>query len=299
MFTLFRCGVLSASALALWFTLQSGIVPVSAGEEPAPAQAADETNAPAASDAPVATSTNDLSDRDVLMRILEELQSSREPARPSPEEQLKQFDALAVRVGDALVGRLDSIERGMAQQAQRDLEALQESNRTILMIAGAFAGLGFLGVMAAVVVLVRAINRLSEVAMTIPMHGLGVGAPTTSIGVAELTGNGTANFEQASTRFIGAIERLEKRILELEQSTHSAAIEISHAAHDVRLTPMVASAAGPVRSENVQSHSIGQPSNGDHDRPEAGAMGRDSEVGVLMGKGQALLNLGQSEEDKG
>lgn len=302
MFTSFRCGVWSAGALAIWFAFSLETLPVRAVEEPV-SPPAGETNAPATSDTsgvpPIPATTNELSDRDVLVRILEELRAARErePERPTLEEQFRQFDALAVRVGDTLAGRLDSIERGLSQQHQRDLETLESSNRTVLLIAGVFAGFGFLGVMVAVVVLVRAINRLSEVAMTFPMHGLGTSAPGTAIGVAELTGGGAAHFEQASTRFIGAIERLEKRILELEQSTHSAALEISHAAHDVRLAPASGAGTATVRADAPQAAaSGGQPSNGDRERAEAAGTTRESEVGVLMGKGQALLNLGQSEE---
>src|SRR5919109_863446 len=77
-------------------------------------------------------------------------------------------DALSQRVNESLASRLELIQRGLAQRQERELETLRDSNRTFLMVAGLFAGLSFLGIVLAAAILARAINRFSEVAMSIP-----------------------------------------------------------------------------------------------------------------------------------
>jgi hypothetical protein len=75
---------------------------------------------------------------------------------------------------------LRAIEQSIQEQHRRDIETLQNSNRTMLMIAGAFGVVGVLGILTAVAIIVRAMNRLSEVALALPA-GLGHGPTPTLI----------------------------------------------------------------------------------------------------------------------
>ena len=188
---------------------------------------------------------------------------------------------------------LASMEQALTSNQQRELEALRSSHRTFLTFSGVLAGLGFLGIIVAAVVLARAVNRFSEVALALPTSSQALPAPPErpALGSGDIPAVSPAQVEEAAARFQEAVKRLEDRIRELEnlgavtQATHegNGADEGSKAlpAEAGSALKLIASA---VEAEHAKAGSAGA------------AAKAPSEFALLLGKGQALLNLGKAQE---
>jgi len=234
-------------------------------------------------------------DRQAIEQALEQLREEvSASSKDVIERTARESDALSTKVNETLKERLELIERSLAQRQERELAALRDSNRTFLMVAGLFAGLGFLGIIIAAAILARAINRFSELAMSIPPgHALGRGSDAPALGAGDLHSIGPIQFEQASARFVEAMARLENRIKELEHSSHPTLDAVGQArpegaASIISTTPVTAEEQGTVHSKLPHSASTASHSSG--------AEEHRSEVSVLLGKGQSLVNLGQIDE---
>jgi len=170
---------------------------------------------------------------------------------------------------DVLASRLELIEKSLDQQREQQAEALRSSNRTLLTMAGIFVGVGFLTLLVMAFFQLRGMNRLAEIATGVP---LGAGLTPAAIAAGEtrlLTANGSGSSGAETVRLHGVIERLEQRIQELEGAARP--LPPSAAAIDITATNASRSPV-PAVVEDQAGH-----------------------VTVLMGKGQALLNLGQHE----
>jgi tetratricopeptide (TPR) repeat protein len=189
---------------------------------------------------------------------------------------------------DALAARLGAIESSLALQHQRALETRQETARTILLVAACLAGAALLGALLASLILARAVRRMSDMVVAVlpPARQLGPGSWGSHLpavaGAEPGPGEFPAAVEQAGAKFLGAIEQLEKRIVELEHSTQNSA----------HLPPGTSTAPGANGGSTSYEFSVSALQQKQY--PEA-----SGPAGVLVswiGKGQALLNLGQAEE---
>jgi tetratricopeptide (TPR) repeat protein len=224
-----------------------------------------------AAESPQAAPAVEAADRDAasqeILRAYLQLQEQLHAAQLAIERTRMEMDEAATRNAGALAARLRTIEESLASQRVRELEAMQSSNRTMLLVAGTFAGFGFLAMLFTAYFHWRAMNRLSEVSGGFSLsHTLGAGSALATIGPGDAHLVSVAPVEQSNTRLLGAIDRLEKRILELEQTAHH---------------PLPASAEG---------------ANGSGAPGEGQLPNTSSRIGTLLGKGQALLNLDQAEE---
>jgi len=207
------------------------------------------------------------------------------------ERSTRNANDLSRKVDETLSARLDLVERSMANNQQRHLDALRDANRSFLMQAGIFGGLGFLGVVFAAILLARAIGRFSKVALNLPGGRLPVSVTAGHAGLNASDPNAPlpAQFEQAGARFAESIERLLKRIEEWEQlmGGRFAAEQNKHSGNGPRALPTLAGDSEnlPTRGAKTQGEAAGATSNDAR-----------SEVSVLLGKGHALLNLGQARE---
>jgi tetratricopeptide (TPR) repeat protein len=170
--------------------------------------------------------------------------------------------------------RLRMIELSIDDQRLEEAKTMREANRNMLLVAGVFAGVGFLAMVLTSIFHFRAMNKLSVVVAALPMEsGYGTTAALTAQEkrlLAAQSGRG-----EKGTRLLGAIERLEQRVHELEHTSHSPT------APDAGLG---APSNGQARSPNVESQ----------DR-EAGEK-PDARISMFLGKGQTLLNMGQAEK---
>jgi tetratricopeptide (TPR) repeat protein len=196
-------------------------------------------------------------------------------------EQLRRdIETTAARNTSAITSGLAMLEPALAQLHKSQMQMVQSSNQTILIVAGLFAGVGFIALMSIVALLVRALGRFSEFAGNANRHAM-LASPAGSIGPGDIVNVNATAVEQASERFQHAIEHLQKRILELESAA----------------TPNVLEAGKPHSPAAAPSAAnISQLPPHDAVRRTADSAETASRASLLLGKGQALLNLDQAGE---
>ena len=213
------------------------------------------------------------------------------------EQTRREAEAAAMRNAEALTQRLTLIQQSLEAEHKRELEAVQSSNRTALMVAGALAATGLLGMFCLAFFLMRATNRLTEVAMTVPLsHALGTGYSPNVLTAGDshlAVGNPT---ELASARFLGAIEQLEKRLRELEQTAQAASGGTSGHANE---QPNRETAKAEANSDTKAAAST-TPHDPEKNRSAWQEPASDSShpphVALLLAKGQTLLSLDKPAE---
>ena len=225
---------------------------------------AQETNVPATAD----TRSQDPSNAEALRSYLQ-LQEQLHATQLALERNRQEAETLAARNAEAVAARLQLIEQAVSTQRTRELEAVQSTNRLLLIVAGSFAGVGFIAMLLTAYLQWRAVNRLSEFGALLAGAGrLALPAPGQT--EPHLVSSGAA--EQANTRLFGALNRLEHRIHELE---HTGQIPL---------------ADKPTRGAAVQPPTqITAPDSN-------GAEASQSHVALLLAKGQSLLSLDKASE---
>jgi tetratricopeptide (TPR) repeat protein len=274
----------AALCLLLLVTPALAAEPEPAGGEGTPAVAVPPT-------APTATSTNDLAlmaelravqeRADEAQRVLRsylQLQEQLQSAVLAIERGRQEANATAARNAQNVTDRLTLIEQGLTDQRRQELAAVQSSNRLVLTMASVFAALGFLAVVAASWLQLRALNRMAEISATFPgaqamaqrraVGILGPGESAVVSGPEALPEN-----EQPAERLRQLLQSLETRVRELEQT-----------AHVEQATDKGTHPNGETRTVTAGAH------EGAAALPE-----KVDRVSVILGKGQALLNLNQVE----
>ncbi len=225
---------------------------------------AQETNAPAAAE----VRGQDTTSTEALRSYLQ-LQEQLQATQRALERNRQEAETLAARNAEAVAARLQLIEQAVSTQRTRELEAVQSTNRLLLIVAGSFAGVGFIAMLLTAYLQWRAVNRLSE-----------FGALLTNAGRLALAASGQTEphlvsggaAEQANTKLFGALNRLEHRIQELEHTGH------------VSLTDKPTSSAAGAKPAEISS-------------PDSnGATASQSHVALLLAKGQSLLSLDKASE---
>ena len=222
-----------------------------------------------AEDGPV---TNVVAITDETLRSYLQLQEQLHSLQMSLEKNRQEAESAAARSAEALAGRLLGIEQSLSAQRARELEGLQNVNRWMLVAAGIFAAVGCLTVLSMAYFQWRTVSKLAEISSSLP-RVFGATAALAGPGVGEssvLSVGGSV--DQSNMRLLGTIERLEKRILEIEHSTHptlhAQSLDTDLAAGDARH----GSTGGNGQSEER------------------------ARFDSLLGKGQSLLNLEKVED---
>ena len=246
---------LSTILVILALTLAGAARSLEAADAPAPATPPihpEETNA-----------------QDTLRSYLQ-LQEQLHTTQLAIERNRQESDAAAARTAEVLAARLQSIEQALAAQRAQELTAMQSSNRVMIIVAGSFAITGFLAMLLVAYFQWRTVSRLAELAAHLPTApALGMGSPFGALGQGDGPVVTVGPAERSSLRLLGAMEKLEKRIAELEH---------------------IPAAAEEGDSANGHKHAP-EASNG-HAAPPAEL----TPIASLLGKGQSLLNLEKPEE---
>ena len=197
-------------------------------------------------------------------------------------EQLRQeAEAASKQSAEAVAARLNLIERTLTAQRQSELESMQSSNRLTLIIAGSIASVGFLALLFTVFFLLRAMNRQSAIAASMPFRpALQEGHPGAALSSGELQLAPLNPAEQSSARFLGAIDQLERRIQELQNAATGHSPAGGHRPSN----------GVPVPASSVAKH---EPSLLEKRSPAVGE--QLNRVALMLGKGQVLLSLNQAE----
>ncbi len=215
-----------------------------------------------------------------MLRSFLQIQEQLHAARLAIERNREEANAAAARNAETFAVRLQTIDQSLASQRARELEVLQSSNRVMLLVAGSFAAIGFLAMLLMAWFQWRTVGRLAEVSASLPAaHALGFGPAIAALGPGEPHLVSVRSAEQSNLRLRGALERLEKRIFELE--------------HAARPTLNERLSAGTEPDVVVPT----QP-NGEATSPvpeDSAAPTGSARITVLLGKGQSLLNLDQTE----
>lgn len=206
---------------------------------------------------------------DETLRSYLQLQEQLHSVQMSLEKNRQEAESAATRSADALAGRLQAIEQSLSAQRARELEGLQSANRWMLAAAGIFAVVGCLTVLCMAYFQWRTVNKLAEISASLP-RAFGV-APALGAGETSVL-SVAGSVDHSNMRLLGTIERLEKRILEIESSTLPALQSQS-----------------PAKEVSAMGESSGR-INGD------GLPSERARVNSLLGKGQSLLNLEKPEE---
>ncbi len=213
-------------------------------------------------------------DAQQALRSYLQLQEQLHNALLTIEQSRQEADAEAKRNAEAIAERLKSLELALdfqRERQERNLEAMRGTNHFMQVFTVIFAVLGLLGIWLASWFQVRAMNRLAEIATALaPGPELGPGRRA----AAALAGGQTPLValnpsEQASGRLLGAIERLEKRVHELESSTHPSLPAQNQRQDDAPRSILTASATDSGHDEKAER------------------------ISLMLGKGLALLNLEQ------
>ena len=242
------------------------------------------TNTPADSPPARAEETNDAQQ---TLRSYLQLQEQLHSTLLTIERARKDGEAVAKANADAITARLEGIETKLIRQREEETALLKNSNQVTLVAAGVFAGLGLLAMIFTGWFLLRAMNRLAAVAASLPSgHVLGHG-PASPFVSADLPNLNLNSIEPASTRLLGVIDRLEKRVHELENTS--------------QLT-LPADAKAPSNGAHQRSEESHDVTNDFADSPAALAerpetlVASGDRVSPVLGKGQSLLSLDKPEE---
>jgi urease accessory protein UreF len=189
-----------------------------------PARAA-ETAAPAGASG--ASSIVDTNGQETVRSYLQ-LQEQLHATQLAIERTRREADEASAEMAKAMAARLQSIEQALSTQRAQELQAMQSSNRVMLIVAGGFAALGLAAMLFMAYFQWRTVNRLAEISTALPsVHNLIAANPLPALGAGEthLLSGGSA--EQSNARLLGTIDRLEQRIHELEATAHRPANEIA------------------------------------------------------------------------
>ncbi len=168
---------------------------------------------------------------------------------------------------ELLASRLEQLEQKLAEQREQQLQASKASSLTALWIGGGIVALGLIALALSMYFQTRGVNRLAQVADGFQNDRalLGAGLPMGLSGSERLL-IGPGSSSAGNKTLLATIDRLERRVLELEGATAS----------EMTLDAEVAD--GKSRR------------NGNASRKPA------DQTTVLLSKGNVLLSLGKADE---
>jgi tetratricopeptide (TPR) repeat protein len=216
------------------------------------------------------------------LRTYLQLQEQLHATQLAIERTRKEAVELAAQNNETLSTRLQAIEQSLSAQRARELETMQSSNRVLLIVAGAFACMGFVAMLLMGYFQWKTVSRLAELSAVMPGNALQLPAPRP---LAALGAGNTSTFSSVSTpleqnnpALLESIHRLEKRLHELEHP--------------------VAHEATPPHEENGEAKAPGASPNGTapNGSTDTAAATDAAKVSVLLNKGQSLLNDEKAEE---
>lgn len=233
----------------------------------------------------VANLRGDETNSQEILRGYLELQAQVHAAQLAIEQSRREAKEAAAQNAEVLAERLRSIEQALATQRARELEAMQSSNRVMLIVAGSFACVGFLVMLIGAYFQWRTAQSLTGLSGLMPAaRALGTSPSFPALGLGEGPVVSVSPAEQSNARLLGALEQLEKRIHELEHTAHVPLKEGSPNSETPTSTPGQALGHGS-NGANGGTHLQAEPSEGD----------TGARVEVLLGKGISMLNLDQPE----
>jgi tetratricopeptide (TPR) repeat protein len=232
-----------------------------------------------ATNSPPATSAEANTNSQEILRAYLQLQEQLHLTQLAVEQNRKEARDTITQTSDALAGRLQGIEQMMTSERSRELESMQSSNRVLLILAGTFAGVGFLAMLLSSIFQWRTVNKLAHMPNSFSTPALGASPGLKELGAGDHVVS-VSPAEASSLRLLTAVEQLEQRLHHLEHSTRgslpqgSAGNGVGHAEGST--------------AENGVSLRPGSAEPGSSDPTDRQ---QNPHVLSLLGKGQSMLSL--------
>src|ERR1035441_761345 len=158
-----------------------------------------------------AGSADDTNSQEILRSYLQ-LQEQIHATQLAVERSRTQAEAAAAETAKAFTARLQGIEQALASQRAQELEAMQSSNRVMLIVAGSFASLGLLAMLLTAYFQWRTVSRLAEISASLPLgHALGAGPAMAALGAGDGHHLALGPAQESNHRLLDAFDKLEKR----------------------------------------------------------------------------------------
>ena len=237
------------------------------------------TNASAVTDGSAKSAEAAVISNQSTLRSTLEIQEQLHNLQVADEKARRQSEADYAQSQQLLDERLGAIETALASQHIDGLKEIQHSNDMVLIASGIFACFGFLVLILSALLQWQMVNRIKALAATLPTaRGLGGGGEHGALGAGDaahlLSGGSVA---RPTAEFLGAIQRLEKRINEMETSVHPQP------------------ALGEGASANGGSLELAGPSENGKEPVSPEFREKAKTISVLVNKGQTQLKLDQPE----
>ncbi len=221
-----------------------------------------------------------------LMREVEQERQDAAANARAVEQAREDAEAAAKRNTEEVEARLNTIEQSVTAEREREIEVMQSSHRFTLIMVSVFAGAGFFGMLFFAVFLLRIMNRRTETMIAqFTAHALGPGFTPAALGTGDTQVVPFNRVDQSTTRFLNTIERLEQRINELEGAAGPT--------HGLETGAPKKTAELPTNAAEARTESPEADSAAARAKTEQGE--RDARIALLLGKGQAHLNLQQAD----
>ncbi len=226
------------------------------------------------------------------LRAYLQLQEQLHATQLAIERNRQEADSAAAHNAEALTARLEAVEQALTAARSREIEAMQntnasiqKSNQMLLIVAGTFAAIGFIAMFLTAFFQWRTIHRLAEISAALPMPQPLSPPPANLLASGDSNQLTAGSAESPNVRLLGAIDRLEKRILELEHTAQ----------------PVLKSVSSPSVGDTTVTTNGGQLPKGNGQTPaiaqlELPSSENSARITLLLGKGQALLDLNNAEE---
>jgi tetratricopeptide (TPR) repeat protein len=245
---------------------------------------------------PVSAQDTNVNIAQETMRSFLFLQEQLHATRLAMERDRQEAAAAAQKNSEAVAARLEAIESALAQQRSTDLEAFKASNRTMLTVACIFGAVGLVGLLFMAWSHWRSIHRLADLAAAMPAgFAMRQGPAIAAIegGETKLLPMGAS--EQSGNRLLDALEKLEKRILEMEQGGKLPAAEISGVAGGgANISKSTSTVTSTTTSTVLNAASAS--GTGEVEHATNGGPHSAEEAAELLKQGQALLDQDQAEQ---
>jgi len=188
---------------------------------PGAATFAEETNPPS----PTVSGSLEATNTQEPLRVLAEFQEQLKANQMVIEQNGKEAREAAARNSDLLSRGLQSIETAFADQGKslserndREIQAVQSSTRTLVIVGGAFAAVATLALLMVTYLQYRMSKVWAGISTVLPTGwSIGEGSSARELVQAESQPSGTGPVNEASLRLIRALERLETRVQHLER----------------------------------------------------------------------------------
>lgn len=191
-----------------------------------------------------------------LLRSVLILQEQVRTTQRAVEQAREEAQVEAKRTSDAMAARLNTIEQTLNTQREQELRELQKSTHKMLIIVGVATAVGFLAMMVTGFMQMRAASGLTEASRQLAA----LPAPRFAELPAPSATGAVPALQDANAHLLGAIDRLEHRLEEMEATTGGT----------------------QTATHGHKTIAAGAPST--------------TQLATVLSKGQALLNLDKPDE---